>query len=468
MSPAPKPAAKPAAKAPAAAPAAKAPAMPPCDHKPRPYKGPSQPEVLAARRKWNNPGLFMYYKDPLMIVEGKGQWLWDEKGKRYLDLFAGVATVSCGHSHPKILKALKDQVELLQHTTTIYMHPSLSQYAEKLASKLPPGLDCVYCLNSGSEANEVAMMMARLYTGNRDIIALRNCYHGGTNATMGLTSHSSWKFNVPQGNDVHHAMAPDPYRSPYKGTAEEIAAQSAEDIRQVILYETTGKIAGFIAEPVQGVGGLTFGHKSYYQKAAEIVKAHGGLYISDEVQTGFCRTGENFWGFQNYGITPDIVTMAKGIGSGFPLSCVVTRKEIAETVKQKIHFSTYGGNPMAMAVGLAVLDVLEEDKLQENAKVVGLHFKKGLEKLQAKHKVVGDVRGQGLMIGVELVKDRTTKEPNKEAVLEVMEICKEHGIIIGRGGLFANILRVQPPLCLSKADVDYALAVLDVAFGKVS
>ncbi|MBK7785862.1 MAG: aspartate aminotransferase family protein [Gemmatimonadetes bacterium] len=443
------------------------PAMPPCDHRPRPYTGPSRAEVLALRQQYTNPAIFTLYKEPLMIVEGHMQYLFDETGRRYLDLFAGIVTVSVGHCHPKVTRAMQEQLATLAHTTTIYLHPNFARMAAKLASKMPPGLDVTYFTNSGSEANDLAILLARAYTGHNDVIAVRNSYHGGSPASMPLTSHHTWKFPQQLNSGVHHAICPDPYRSPFTGTPEEIASKSVQDIRELVRYSTPGRIAAFIAEPIQGVGGATHGAPNYLPEAYAAARAAGGVCIADEVQTGFGRTGEHYWGFQNFGVVPDIVTMAKGIGNGAPLAAVTTRREIAEKLTQRIHFNTFGGNPVSMAAGLAVLDAIDEDGLQQNAKVLGGRLRAGLLELQRRHALIGDVRGLGLMIGVELVRDRTTKEPAREEALAVMEHLRELGILIGKGGLDGNTLRIKPPMCLTAADVDFALDALDLALGKV-
>ena len=441
--------------------------MPPSDHIPRPYTGPARSDVLQLRRQFTNPAVFTMYRDPLMIVEGHMQWLFDETGRRYLDMLAGIVTVSCGHCHPTVVAAVTDQSATLQHATTMFLHPNLALLAKKLASRMPAGLDVTYFVNSGSEATDLAITMARLFTGNTDVIALRNAYHGGSPGAIGVTSHSSWKFPVPSNVGVHHAMCPDPYRSPFSGTAEEIATQSAADIREIIRYSTPGKIAAFIAESIQGVGGTTLGAPNYLREAYAVVREHGGLCIADEVQTGFGRTGTHYWGFENWGVVPDVVTMAKGIGNGVPLAAVTTRMDIAQALTQRIHFNTFAGNPVSAAAGLAVLDVIEQDGLQENCRVVGGHLKAGLARLAASHRLIGDVRGMGLMLGVELVRDRASKAPAKAETLDIVETMRELGVLVGKGGLDGNVLRLKPPMCVTIADADFAVDALDHALTQV-
>ncbi|HEX6433295.1 MAG TPA: aspartate aminotransferase family protein [Gemmatimonadales bacterium] len=438
--------------------------MPPFDYVPRPYLGPPREQVLALRRQYVNPAVFSLYREPLMIVEGKMQYLFDETGRRYLDLFAGIVTVSCGHCHPKVLQRVQDQAAALQHTTTIYLHPNLSLLAQKLASKLPEGLEVTYFVNSGSEANDLAVTLARLYTGNLDVVAVRNAYHGGSPSSIGLTSHHTWKYPLPGPVAVHHAMSPDPSGSAIPGSPEEIASLAANDIRELIRYSTPGSVAAFIAEPIQGVGGVSRGAPNYFREAYAIAREYGGLCITDEVQTGFGRTGEHYWGFQNYGVTPDIVTMAKGMGNGVPLAAVTTRREIADALTRRTHFNTFGGNPVSMAAGLAVLEVIDEDGLQENARVVGGRFLRGLRGLQERHRLVGEVRGLGLMLGVQLMSEG---RPASAETLEVLEAAREMGVLLGKGGLDGNVLRIKPPLCITAEDVDFALHVLDRALGWV-
>src|SRR3954463_11903498 len=345
--------------------------LPLTSHKPAAYSGPSLDQVLAQRKQYLNPGLFLYYKKPIMIVEGSMQYVWDSTGKRYLDGFGGIVTISVGHCHPHVVAAANRQNETLQHSTTIYLHPNIVEYAQKLAAKLPGDLKVCYFVNSGSEANDLALMMARLYTGNYDMLALRNAYHGGNASGMGVTAHSTWKFNVPHSFGVHHAITPYPYRGPYGYDDPEAGRKYADDVKNLIDYATPGKVAGFIAESIQGVGGFVEFPQGYLKQAYEHIRAAGGVCIADEVQTGFGRTGSHYWGFETQGVIPEIVTMAKGIGNGAPLAAVVTTPKIAAVMAQKVHFNTFGGNPVVSATGKAVLEVIDQEKTQQNCLELG-------------------------------------------------------------------------------------------------
>lgn len=441
--------------------------LPPTAHTPASYAGASLDQVLAQRKQFLNPGLFLYYKQPIMIVEGKMQYVWDSTGKRYLDGLGGIVTVSVGHCHPHVLKAINAQNRLLQHSTTIYLNPNIGAFAEKLASKMPGDLKICYFVNSGSEANDLALLMARLSTGNYDVIALRNAYHGGNAAGMGVTAHSNWKFNTPHSFGVHHAVAPYPYRGHFGYDDPDAGRKYAEDVKQVIDYTTPGKVAAFIAESIQGVGGFVEFPQGYLKHTYEHVRAAGGVCIADEVQTGFGRTGTHYWGFETQGVIPDIVTMAKGIGNGAPLAAVVTTPKIAAVMAQKVHFNTFGGNPVVSAIGQAVLEVIDNEKTQANCLELGNYILAGLNQLKARHKVIGDVRGRGLMLGIEFVKDRATKEPAKEACAQAVENARELGLLLGKGGLWGQTIRFAPPMNITKADADFLLAVLDEAIGAV-
>jgi alanine-glyoxylate transaminase/(R)-3-amino-2-methylpropionate-pyruvate transaminase len=445
----------------------KTPEPPPFHHQPTKYNGPSADEVLRLRKEFLNPGIFLYYKKPIMLVEGKMQYVWDERGRRYLDALGGIVTISVGHCHPDVVAAANRQSEILQHSTTIYLHPNIAEYAEKLAAKMPGDLKVCYFVNSGSEANDLALLMARAYTGNYDVIALRNAYHGGNAVTMGLTAHRTWKFNVPHSFGVHHAIAADPYRGAWGRDDAEAGKKYAADVKNVLDYATSGQVAAFIAESIQGVGGCVVFPDGYLKHVYEYVRGAGGVCIADEVQAGFGRTGTHFWGFETQGVIPDIVTMAKGIGNGCPLGAVVTTPKIASTLAQRIHFNTFGGNPVVCAQGSAVLDVIDKEKLQQNSLKIGNRLFDGLKRLKEKHNLIGDVRGKGLMLGIELVKDRQSKEPAKEECAQVLETTKEMGLLLGKGGLWGQTIRFSPPMCLHEQDADFLLEVLDQAFERL-
>ena len=437
------------------------PELPLFDHAPKKYRGPSADEVLRLRREFLNPGIFLYYKRPLMLVEGKMQYVWDERGKRYLDALGGIVTISVGHCHCDVVDAAREQNETLQHSTTIYLHPNVAQYAERLASKMPGDLKVCYFVNSGSEANDLALLLARAYTGNYDVIALRNAYHGGNALTMGLTAHRTWKFNVPHSFGVHHAIAPDPYRGLWGRDDVDAGKKYAADVKNLIDYATSGQVAAFIAESIQGVGGCVVFPDDYLKHAYEHIRGAGGVCIADEVQTGFGRTGRHYWGFETQGVIPDIVTMAKGIGNGCPLGAVVTTPKIAATLAARTHFNTFGGNPVVCAQALAVLKVIERERLQENALKIGNRILAGLNKLKEKHNIIGDVRGTGLLLGIELVRDQQSKEPAREECAQVLEIAREMGLLLGKGGLWGQTVRFSPPMCINEQDADFLLEVLD-------
>ncbi|HVX86998.1 MAG TPA: aspartate aminotransferase family protein [Phycisphaerae bacterium] len=439
--------------------------LPQSPHQPRPYTGPSKADVLAMRHQYLSPALFHLYKDPLMLVEGHMQYLWDDTGKQYLDAFAGIVTVSVGHCHPKITPKVQEQLATLTHTTTIYLHPTIALFAKKLAEHFPPNsnLTQTYFTNSGSESNELALLASREFTANIDILSLRNGYHGGTSNTMGATAHSSWKFKSNATPNNKYTTPGYCYRCPLGLTYPSCDVKCARDTEDVIRYETSGQIAAFIGEPIQGVGGAITPPPEYFKIVYDIVRKYGGLCIADEVQTGFGRTGEHFWGFQNYGVTPDIVTMAKGIGNGCPLGAMTARPDVAAVLKNRIHFNTFGGNPVSMAQGLATLEVIDSENIQQNAKAVGGYLKSLLSALMDKHPLIGEVRGLGLMLGVELVRDRRSKTPANTETLQLLELARERGVLLGKGGLFGNVLRIKPPMCLTKDDAAYLAQTLDEA-----
>ncbi|KAK9734346.1 hypothetical protein RND81_04G133200 [Saponaria officinalis] len=438
------------------------PKMPRFDYAPPQYTGPTAAEILQKRKEFLSPSMFTFYNQPLNVVDGRMQYLFDENGRRYLDAFGGIATVSCGHCHPDVVDAIVKQVQRIQHSTILYLNSAIADFAEALASKMPGDLKVVFFTNSGTEANELALMMAKLYTGCQDIISLRNAYHGNAAGTMGATAQCNWKFNVVQ-TGVHHAMNPDPYRGLFGADGEKYA----KDVQDLIDFGTSGHIGGFIFEAIQGVGGIVELAPGYLSSVSDIVKKAGGLLIADEVQAGFARTGSHFWGFESHGVIPDIVTMAKGIGNGIPLGAVVTTPEIASVLTRRSYFNTFGGNPVCTSAGHAVLKVIEKEKLQENAHTVGTYLKDRLNALKDKYELIGDVRGKGLILGVELVTDSQKKTPAKAEILHVMDQMKEMGVLVGKGGFYGNVFRITPPLCFTKEDSDYLVDVMDHVMAKM-
>ncbi|XP_077982200.1 alanine--glyoxylate aminotransferase 2, mitochondrial-like isoform X2 [Glandiceps talaboti] len=455
------------------------PEMPPCDFKPDPFTGMGYDEARKIRKDNLHSSLVTYYRNPVYMTQGHMQWLFDSTGKRYLDLFAGIVTVSVGHCHPKVKAALDNQLTKLWHTTSIYMYPTVHEYAEKLVSKLPGNLKMVYFVNSGSEANDLAMLMARLHTGAFDIISLRNAYHGMSPYTFGLTALGNWTYNMASGFGIKNSVNADVFRGPWGGSqcrdspvqtirkcdcaAGQCHAKDmyVEQLKDLLRYTCPKKVAGFFAEPVQGVGGAVQFPKGFLKEAYEAVREKGGVCIADEVQTGFGRMGSHYWGFQTHDVMPDIVTMAKGMGNGFPMAAVITTPEIAKSMSGVLHFNTFGGNPMSSAVGSSVLDVLEEDKCQETCVDVGTYMLTELAKVRDEFQIVGDVRGKGLMIGVELVTDKETRNPlPADQVGDVWEDMKDMGVLVGKGGLYGTALRIKPPMCITKADADFGVAVL--------
>jgi 4-aminobutyrate aminotransferase len=401
-----------------------------------------------------------YFKDPLVIDHAKGQYVWDLDGKQYLDFLGGIVTISVGHSNDKVTKKIKEQIDRVQHTSTLFITEALVNLAEKVAQIAPGKLKKSYFTNSGTEANEVAVMTARMYTGNYEILALRHGYSGHSQLAKSLTGLSTWRKAgvIPYG--IVHAPGPYCYRCPYGLTYPSCELHCARDIEEVIKTSTSGAIAGMIAETIQGLGGFIVPPPGYFKIVANIVRNYGGVFIADEVQAAFGRTGKKWWGIEHWEVEPDIITTAKGMANGVPIGCTITRPEIADAYKG-LTISTFGGNPVTCVAAKATIDLIEEERLMDNAEVVGRHFHEGLEALKEKHAVIGEVRGMGLMQGIELVKDRKTKEPAPEATNAIMERARANGLLVGKGGLYANVIRMSPPLNISKADVDQALKILD-------
>ncbi|RWS12041.1 hypothetical protein B4U79_05290, partial [Dinothrombium tinctorium] len=461
------------------------PELPYCDFQPKSSKPAFKSSPIEANKHNVNRCLAELYTNKMVLTQGHMQYVWDNSGKRYLDMFSGIVTISVGHCHPKLVDVISAQSKKLWHLSRAYVYEEIYEFSSKLARRLPSSLSTIFLCNSGSEANDLALILARLHTRSFDVVALRNAYHGCSLAVMGLTGISSWKFPLPTSFGIHHTTNPDPYRGKYGGKAcrdsqfqvqrDCICAPNEclacnhyiEDLQDLLNTIAPSKgIAGFIAESIQGVGGVVQYPKDFLKKAYQLIKQRGGVFIIDEVQTGFGRTGSNFWGFQNHNVTPDIVTMAKGIGNGFPLAAVATTPEIASVMEEALYFNTFGGNPLASVVGSKVLDIIDEEMLQQNSYHLGARMMVGLKSLMNRYEnVIGDIRGKGLMIGIDLINDQKSQTPMEKAdVNAILEDCKNMGLLIGKGGSFGNVLRIKPPMCVNDADIQFALEVLKISF----
>jgi 4-aminobutyrate aminotransferase-like enzyme len=426
----------------------------------------SPEEILALREKFLLPGTATYYEKPLHIVKGEMQFVYDHTGKRYLDAFSAVVTISAGHCHPDILKKTIAQSAELQHITSLYLTEPVVRAAEKLATiakDANPKLQKCFFTNSGTEANELMGILAKAYTKSHEFIALYHSFHGRTLFSMGLTGQSTWRHSMPYSYGAKLVPSAYCYQCPLKLDYPACKTACADQVEDAVKYSTAGKIAAFIAEPIQGNGGVIDPPKDYFPKVYDIVKKYGGLYVSDEVQTGFGRTGGKWFGIEQWGVEPDIITMAKGLGNGAPAGGVVTTSEVAEPMRQLSHFSTYGGNPVTTTQVLATIETIEARGYKENAAVVGGYLKEKLVELKVKHPIVGDVRGKGLMLGVEFVKNRETREPAAKETARIMEACKDRGVLVGKGAQAGNVIRIKPPLCVTKDDAGTIVDALDGA-----
>lgn len=425
-------------------------------------------EILDKQKKYLWPNHLLYYTEPMPLDHGDGLYVWDVDGNKYLDFFAGILTTSVGHNHPRVTERVREQVGKLIHTSTLYPNENHVGLAEKLAEITPGQLQTSYFTNSGTEADETAVMLAKTYTGYQEIIALRHGYSGRSPMGMSLTGHSNWRVGGTHILGIKHALNPYCYRCPLKLTYPDCGVACAEDVEEVIKTTTSGRIAAFLAEPIQGVGGFITPPPEYFKIVVEITQRYGGLFICDEVQTGFGRTGGKWFGIEHWDVEPDIMTMAKGIANGLPMGNTITTSEIAEsTASAGLTISTFGGNPLATAAALATIETMEEEANPPHVAEVGGQLRAGLEKLQEKYPLIGDVRGKGLMQGVEMVTDQKTKEPASKAVLFLFEESRKRGLLIGKGGLYNNVLRIAPPLTATKDHVEEALAILDHALAQV-
>lgn len=428
-------------------------------------------ELILAHRTYLFPAVFHYFEQPLVLERAQDQYVYDADGNQYLDFFGGIVTVSVGHGNPNVQKAAQAQMEKLLHVSTCFATEPMVALAAKLAQISPIAAvegraAKTFFTNSGTEADETAILAARLYTGSSEVIALRHGYHGRSALAMALTGHAAWRLgpNLPAG--VVHAHAAYCYRCPFGLAYPDCGVRCATDVEELIKTTTSGKVAAVLAEPIQGVGGFITPPPEYFKIVAEIVRRHGGLFISDEVQTAWGRTGSKWFGIEHWGVTPDIITSAKGLANGLPIGVTQARADVADAYKG-LTISTFGGNPVATAAGKAVLDFIEEQKLLDNAQVVGDYLKAGLQKLQEKRALIGEVRGLGLLLGVELVRNRATKEPAAAETNALLSRCRDQRILVGKGGLYGNVIRISPPLNISKNDVDEFLRRFDRSLAAV-
>jgi 4-aminobutyrate aminotransferase len=424
--------------------------------------------ILNKQKQYLWPNHILYYTEPLPLDHGEGLYVWDVEGKRYLDFFGGILTTSVGHNNTRVVDAVREQVGKLIHSSTLYPNSNHVELAEKMAEITPGNLQMSFFTNSGSEANETAIVAAQTYTDNREIVALRHAYSGRTSLTMSVTAHSTWKLGKSFSPDIKHAVNPYCYRCPLKLKYPSCGVACAQDIEDVIRTMTNGRIAAFMAEPIQGVGGFITPPPEYFKIAVDIARHYGGVFICDEVQTGFGRTGTYWFGISHWGVEPEIMTMAKGIANGLPMGNTIAEPQVAQAMAGKgLSLSTFGGNPVSTAAALATIATIEEEAPPYTIAILGEQLRMGLDRLQEKYPLIGDVRGKGLMQGMEFVLDRTTKEPAPQAVAQLFEETRTRGLLVGKGGLYGNVLRIAPPLTANAEQVAEALEILDHALAAV-
>ena len=415
--------------------------------------------LILAGKEYLFPAVFHYFDRPLVIERARDQYVWDSDGKQYLDFFGGIVTISVGHLNEEVNAAIHRQVDRLHHVSTLFPTRPQIDLAARLAKISPGGqLTKSFFTNSGSEANETAIQLARCYTGNSEIVALRHSYHGRTTGGRALTGQSAWRGPGQPAAGVVHAHNAYCYRCPFGKTYPSCELACATDVKELIETSTSGSVAGLIAEPIQGIGGFITPPEEYFKVVTEIVREHGGIFICDEVQAACGRTGKWF-GIENYGVVPDIITLAKGLGNGLPIGATVARPEIADSLRY-LTLSTFGGNPVTTAAAAAVVDFIADQDLLANSRHVGTYLRNHLEALQAEFPLIGDIRGVGLMQALEFVSDRITKKPATRQTGRLMEELRDRGVLIGKGGLYGNVIRISPPLNISTGDIDSFVCAL--------
>jgi 4-aminobutyrate aminotransferase len=427
-----------------------------------------QATIIEKQKQYLFPCVFNYYQEPIAFAKGDGMRLTDVGGREYLDFFGGILTVSLGHCHKPITDRIIEQAGVLQHTSTLYPNEWIVKLAEKMAS-IAPGKTCKsFFSNSGTEADETALLLARMHAGGfGDVVALRHCYSGRSMLAMNLCAHSNWRLIPSTIPGIKHAHAPYCYRCALGLSYPECDLRCARDLEELIATETCGKIAAFIAEPILGVGGFIVPPKEYFQIAAEIVRKHGGIFISDEVQTGFGRTGGKMNGIEHWGVEPDVVTYAKGMANGFPIGATVATEEVAKSL-DGLSISTFGGNPLSSVAALATIETIESEGILERSQTLGNKLRQGLDELGEKHDFIGEVRGMGLMQALEFVEDPKSRKPSPAKTAAFHEETKKEGLIVGKGGLYGNVIRISPPMLVSEKEIDEALDKLTRAINRIS
>ena len=413
--------------------------------------------ILADHERYLFPCAKPLYRNPIVLDEGEGVWVRDSDGTEYLDLFAGILTTSIGHGHPRVVRAVSDQMGRIGHTSTLYVTAKQVEAARRIADVAPGRLECSFFTNSGTEAVETAVVLASVFTGRTEIIALKLGYHGRSVLGTNLTAHASWRPLASGIAGIKHAVSPYPYRCPFRRPCDETCVDAyVQDLQQVIQTTTNGRPAALIAETIQGVGGYVVPPPGYFQRAAEVIRSHGGLFISDEVQAGFGRTGDHWFGIEHWGVEPDIMVMAKGVANGFPAGVTTTRKEIAEAWTAKT-ISTFGGNSISMAAAVATLDVMREENVPRRSADRGRQLGAALRALEAEHDWIGEARGMGLMWGLELVSDRESRKPDAVRATALVEVAREEGLLIGVGGLYGNFVRMGPSMLITEDELKEAM-----------
>ncbi len=420
-------------------------------------------DVRARYRQYLVAAVSTYYDEAVVLTRGEGRHVEDMDGRRYLDFFGGILTTSVGHGHPRVMRAVEKALQGVWHTSTLYPTPAAADMAELMARIAPSGLTKSYFTSSGTEANETAVIMARIFTGRREIITLRHGYSGHSASTLTMTGHAPWKTGLEGVPGIVHTPTAYCYRCPFGRTPDTCGLECAKELEEVLETETTGHPAALLAEPIQGVGGFITPPPAFFQETARIIREHGGLFISDEVQTGFGRTG-TLWGIQDSGVEPDMITYAKGVANGLPAAGVTARVDIADAYKGPA-VSTFGANPIAMAAAKATVETILEDSLVENSRERGRELREGLEELQARYPAMGDVRGRGLMQAVEFVREGKAHAP--DLMTEFMERTKDAGLLVGRGGLKANVARIAPSLTVTPAEIQDGLGMIGEAMARL-